>query len=154
MYPRIFLVNGGKIIGVSTYVYQKGCQVTTRMVSSSRPFIEKPVKRETGDARENESLWFKWQMVSLGFLFEHLVGPPFVSWSLKFLICVHVCTCCRNMPWNNTHTKQLSGYLQSQASEMGSMSIGTKSLLWHRAVNLVLIRRKCTTNCFVQHRHL
>lgn len=56
MYPRIFLVNGGKIIGVSTYVYQKGCQVTTRMVSSSRPFIEKPVKRETGDARENESL--------------------------------------------------------------------------------------------------
>ena len=71
-------------------------------------------------------------------------------WSFWFVfMSVHADATCHG----TTDTKQLSGYLQSQAPEMGSMSIGTKSLLWHSAVNLVLTRRKCTTNCFVQHRH-
>lgn len=83
----------------------------------------------------------------LGFLKGNISAEKWTSilhlshsrWSFWFVfMSVHADATCHG----TTHTKQLSGYLQSQAPEMGSMSIGTKSLLWHSAVN-----------SFVQHRH-
>ena len=97
IYPRIFLVNGqGKIIGVSTYVYQKDCQVTNRMVSTSRPFVEKPVYEgkpvmcEKRRACDSSGKWY-----CLGFCLNistEKLDLHFASFSLtmKFLICVHV----------------------------------------------------------------